>query len=160
LLPRNGRCPPRRVVPVLLLHGVHVEPSAGPAVTAHILLHVDVATRRRELASALTNDEGSACSGDGPSSLLNVVADAYWSSNAKYSVELPKPIASPAKTARECRDCATRCATLFSQTVSGPVVFGVFLIVLVHTKLGVNFNDFGLYLLVAGGGSRHWRHVS
>jgi len=38
---------------------------------------------------ALTNDAGSACWGDGPSSLLNVVADAYWSSTAKYSVELP-----------------------------------------------------------------------
>ena len=40
---------------------------------------------------ALTNDDGSACWGDGPSSLLNVVADAYWSSNAHYRVELPNP---------------------------------------------------------------------
>jgi hypothetical protein len=40
---------------------------------------------------ALTNDEGSACWGDGPSSLLNVVADAYWTSSARYSVELPNP---------------------------------------------------------------------
>jgi hypothetical protein len=40
---------------------------------------------------ALTNDDGSACWGDGPSSLLNVVADAYWTSTARYSVELPNP---------------------------------------------------------------------
>ncbi len=40
---------------------------------------------------ALTNDAGSACWGNGTSSLLNVVSDAYWSSTAKYSVELPNP---------------------------------------------------------------------
>jgi hypothetical protein len=41
---------------------------------------------------ALTNDTGSACWGAGPSSLLNVVADAYWTSTARYSVELPNPL--------------------------------------------------------------------
>jgi hypothetical protein len=40
---------------------------------------------------ALTNDQGSDCWGNGPSSLFNVIADAYWTSTAKYSVELPNP---------------------------------------------------------------------
>ena len=41
---------------------------------------------------ALTNDAGSACWGIGLSSLLNVAANAYWSSSAKYSVELPNSV--------------------------------------------------------------------
>lgn len=41
---------------------------------------------------ALTNDAGSDCWGTGPSSLLNVVPDAYWSSSAKFSIELANPV--------------------------------------------------------------------
>jgi Protein of unknown function (DUF1566) len=40
---------------------------------------------------ALTNDYGSACINDGPSSLITVIPDAYWTSSARYSVELPNP---------------------------------------------------------------------
>ena len=41
---------------------------------------------------ALKNDAGSDCWGVGPSSLLNVVPDAYWSSSARFSIELANPV--------------------------------------------------------------------
>jgi uncharacterized protein DUF1566 len=41
---------------------------------------------------ALTNNAGSACWSSGPSSLLNVVSDGYWSSSARFSVELLDPV--------------------------------------------------------------------
>ena len=47
---RQRRRPFDGVVPVLLLHRVHVEHAAGAAAAAHVLLHVDVAARRPELA--------------------------------------------------------------------------------------------------------------
>ncbi len=47
---RQRRRPLDGVVSVLLLHGVHVEHTARTAAAANVLLHIDVASRRPELA--------------------------------------------------------------------------------------------------------------
>ena len=54
---RQRRRPFDGVVSVLLLHGVHVEHTARTAAAANILLHIDVASRRPELAVRLVGSQ-------------------------------------------------------------------------------------------------------